>query len=439
VAARIDELKPYKYAGIDEAHHASDAKSGDYVAVLPELIKRNPDIMIVAVTATPSRPDRKGLSPILQNAKRVTIGWAELERAGQIKLPHTVEVPIQAKNGGTVNQVARDHYKPEKDANSAGLMKKIREARGDDFNEQMANAWERQGQGLSTLAFAKRIEDARAFAEEMKTRGHRVDVVDSDSGADHNNAVLQRYGAGELDMVVSVKMIDEGLDVPATRCILILCETTSEIEYHQMVGRALRAGDDPELRATKPIVIDGGASTMIHGAIERRAAVIDYLQRLERGELPEAIIAKPLVETQANPQIQGVDGTYTPWRKMQDKPVVLALTDGASVVFAVESVDASGEPRYTLAETQEVKGRTQLTLMKGADNKPLRNMSGSFLQTIESERIIPSRATLLRMESTMSRTSSASLVDERIAAAGAQHIESVLLFAQMQARSGASR
>src|SRR3546814_2591360 len=75
----------------------------------------NPDIKLIFCTATPTRPDKKGLNPRLANAPRVTIGWSELERAGQIKLPRTVELRVPAKNGGTVNQVAAKHYKPEKE------------------------------------------------------------------------------------------------------------------------------------------------------------------------------------------------------------------------------------------------------------------------------------------------------------------------------------
>ncbi|AXK43728.1 DEAD/DEAH box helicase [Erythrobacter aureus] len=438
VAARVDELERYDVVGIDEAHHASDAKDGHYPTVIPAVLKANPNAKIVMTTATPSRPDGKGMAKELKNATRVTIGWAELERAGQIKLPRTIEVPIEAKKGGTTNQVARAHYRPEKNANSAGLMKAVREARTDSFNEEMANAWERHAEGLQTIAFASRIKDAQSFADEMLERGHKVDVVDSERGADHNNAVLEKYARGELDMIVSVKMIDEGLDVPATRCTLILRESTSEIEYSQMVGRAIRAGDTPELRATQPLVIDGGASTMIHGAVERRAAVIDYFQKLERGERSEQMTAATLIDGKREASEQ--EGEYTPWRVIRDDPPVLSFTDQKGVVFAVESKDATGQSRYTLMETAEgQKGRTQLTLMKDENNRPIANKDGSILAEIENSRVLPSRAEILRLEATTSANPErASLADDRIAEASDAHLNSVLYMAE-QMRGGASR
>src|SRR3546814_10979879 len=81
-----------------------------------------PIFKLIFCTATPTRPDKKGLNPRLANAPRVTIGWSELERAAQIKLPRTVELRVPAKNGGTVNPVAAKHYNHAKHAHSEGLM-----------------------------------------------------------------------------------------------------------------------------------------------------------------------------------------------------------------------------------------------------------------------------------------------------------------------------
>src|SRR3546814_1379471 len=104
-------------------------------------------------------------------------------------------------------------------------------------------------------------------AYEMRISDWSSDVCSSDlkAGRDHNSMVLDKYGNGELDMIVSVKMIDEGLDVPATRAVLILRESTSEVEYMQMVGRTIRMGSDPAYWNVQPVVLDGGDSTMLHG------------------------------------------------------------------------------------------------------------------------------------------------------------------------------
>src|SRR3546814_9336362 len=77
----------------------------------------------------------------------------------------------------------------------------------------------------------------------------------------------------------------------------------------QMVGRTIRMGSDPAYWNVQPVVLDGGASTMIHGSIESRAAVIDYLQKLERGEVSK--------ETLSERAEKSADGEYSPWRKVK--------------------------------------------------------------------------------------------------------------------------
>src|SRR3546814_6860120 len=96
----------------------------------------------------------------------------------------------------------------------------------------------------------------------------------------------------------------------------------------QMVGRTIRRGSDPAYGNVQPVVLDGGASTMIHGSIESRAAVIDYLQKLERGEVSK--------ETLSERAEKSADGEYSPWRKVKDEPRVLAMSNGHGVIFAMD-------------------------------------------------------------------------------------------------------
>ena len=426
-AARIDQMQKYSLGSVDEAHHASNSKSGDYTVVLNQLVANNPKIKLVFNTATPTRPDQKGLHPLVQNAKRVTIGWAELERAGQIILPRTIEARIEARDGGTVNQVAAKHYKPEKDANSEGLTKAIRNARPDSFHEDMADGWVRHQEDLRTIAYHSTIKGAREFADVMKERGYRVDVVDSKAGRDHNTSVLDKYGRGDLDMIVSVKMIDEGLDVPATRGILILRETCSEIEYRQMIGRGIRTGDDPEFWGVQPVVLDGGASTMIHGSLESQAAIIDYLQKLERGEMSN--------DTLSERAEKSADGDYSPWRKVKDEPRVHAMSDGERVIFALEKPDVLGNARYSLIEASPDKSGTKLHIMRDDNNKPLNGIDGTALHAIESKRLIPARSALLRLEATHTAGSKETLMGERISSAADKHLNSMMAFVAMQNQS----
>lgn len=439
VAAHLNDLKAPDLVTIDEAHHASDKETAHYSLVLQKASELNPNLTLITTTATPNRPDHRDLNPKLRNAKRVTIGYKELERAGQIRLPVTKTVTIRLADGNTTNNIMRAKYRPEKDAEAAGLNKLLNDVRPSDFHAQMVDAWETsfkdqmdaKGINAGSIAYEGTIAAARAWAYEFSRRGHKVGIVDSDQDKDQNKATLKALENGEISVIVSVKMIDEGIDIPRTRCILIGNATTSETQYHQMVGRSMRMGSDPDLQAVKPIVLDGGASTMIHGAIERRAEILDFFQNLQREprqeNTPDADLMPPMKS-----------GKYTPWRVLKDPPPVMAVTDGKQSIYAIVNKTPDGRTLYSLAEAREVKGRAQMLLLKDQSGKPLVGISADQLREVERDRLLPARHEILRMEATASlRHPGKSLVDERLAE-NPEYIQSAQAFASYMNR-GAGR
>ena len=448
-AANLTKLGHVDLVTIDETHHASDSPKADYSKVLTAIAAKNPEFTLVTTSATPSRPDGKGLNPRLKNAKRITIGYKELERAGQIKLPNTKVVDIRLDDGSPMSHFMRDKFKPEKQAEAAGLNKALRQIKPEDYNEQMASAWEREfkskidaaGVQAGTISFDSDKESNRAFAGTMSALGYRVAVVDSGQKPEDNVKALEDYDKGLIDVLCSVKMLDEGVDCPRTRCVIINRETVSEIEYHQMVGRAMRAGEDTALHAIRPLVLDGGASTMLHGSVERRAEVVDYIQKLERGE----IVAERNEDAKHMPRLDG--DSYTPWRMMKDPPPVMGTTDGISTIYAVASKGADGKVTYALMEAviEASKGKARMsekakvTIMRDADGRMMVGLTPAQLAKVEADKILPSRHSLLRLETSPSmQMPGKSIMDDRLGERP-EHIGSVAAMAATLGRYSASR
>lgn len=448
-AANLTKLGHVDLVTIDETHHASDSPKADYSKVLAAIAAKNPEFTLVTTSATPSRPDGKGLNPRLKNAKRITIGYKELERAGQIKLPNTKVVDIRLDDGSPMSHFMRDKFKPEKQAEAAGLNKALRQIKPEDYNEQMASAWEREfkskidaaGVQAGTISFDSDKDSNRAFADTMAALGYRVAVVDSGQKPEANVKALEDYDKGLIDILCSVKMLDEGVDCPRTRCVIINRETVSEIEYHQMVGRAMRAGEDTALHAIRPLVLDGGASTMLHGSVERRAEVVDYIQKLERGE----IVAERNEDAKHMPRLEG--DAYTPWRMMKDPPPVMGTTDGISTIYAVASKGADGKVTYALMESvvEASKGKAKMSekakvvIMRDAEGRMMVGLTPAQLAKVEAEKILPSRHSLLRLETSPSRQMPGkSIMDDRLGERP-DHIGSVAAMAATIGRYSASR
>ena len=62
----------------------------------------------------------------------------------------------------------------------------------------------------------------------------------SHQGNERNAEILKKFRNNELEVLVNIKMLTEGTDVPDVDTVFITRQTTSIISMTQMVGRALR-------------------------------------------------------------------------------------------------------------------------------------------------------------------------------------------------------
>lgn len=63
---------------------------------------------------------------------------------------------------------------------------------------------------------------------------------------DERQEILHEFATGEVSVIVAIKCLDEGVDVPSTRNAIIMASTGNPREYIQRRGRVLRRDDDKE-------------------------------------------------------------------------------------------------------------------------------------------------------------------------------------------------
>lgn len=68
----------------------------------------------------------------------------------------------------------------------------------------------------------------------------KVHTFTSREAADERQSLLQRFENGDLQALVAIKCLDEGVDVPATQTAYILSSSTNPREFIQRRGRVLR-------------------------------------------------------------------------------------------------------------------------------------------------------------------------------------------------------
>ncbi|GGS42507.1 hypothetical protein GCM10008961_37140 [Deinococcus knuensis] len=243
----------------DECHHAPAPSFRRLVEGLREAV---PGLSLLGLTATPTYTNERQqghLKQLFPQGIRYQANMQDLLLAGVLARP-VVEEPVTNIQPDFTDQDYRAWSGSYRD-----LPEKVIEhlARNRERNSLIANTYaenrEKYGQ---TIIFADRWYQCEALVELLRQRGVRADAVfsrqDANPGSaearnarssDENEAALARFKRGELDVLVNIRMLTEGTDVPNARTVFLTRQTTSRILLTQMIGRALRGpafGGTPE-------------------------------------------------------------------------------------------------------------------------------------------------------------------------------------------------
>jgi superfamily II DNA or RNA helicase len=219
---------------VDEAHH-STAKTWRQIIELA----RTTNDAVLGLTATPTRMaevDAKALSALYDNTVIARVDMRELITARYLAEPRIsrVETRIDMEQ----NLTAAD-LKYLRQFNELAPRMVARLAKHVGRNKTIVQTWlaDRDKYG-PTIAFAVNIAHAMTLAEAFQKAGVAADWVSHTK--DGRKATLARFRAGELQVLVNVELLTEGVDLPAVQTVLLCRPTQSEVLMSQMIGRALR-------------------------------------------------------------------------------------------------------------------------------------------------------------------------------------------------------
>jgi superfamily II DNA or RNA helicase len=107
-----------------------------------------------------------------------------------------------------------------------------------------------------TITVTISVEHAHQIAREYKDQGITAEVIIGATPQRERDSAFERFTAGSLRVIVSVALIDEGLDLPAATCLQLIRPTKSLRLWKQLIGRVLRT--DPANPDKVAIIIDHG-------------------------------------------------------------------------------------------------------------------------------------------------------------------------------------
>ena len=236
----------------DEAHH-SPAPS--YCRFITALRDRFPQMYLLGLTATPTYTDTKKAGWLTKLFPQKILYQVNPTRLMADKI---LAQPIFEKSQTHFTPEFSDHkyqdwVKDYRDIPEEIITKLAQSEKRNAFiAKTYADNKERYGK---TIIFADRwfqCEQLRGFLEQQN-KGIRVGTIyshiDADPGSadarnkrgkDENATALEAFRNNQLDVLINIRMLTEGTDVPDVNTVFLTRQTTSKILLTQMVGRALR-------------------------------------------------------------------------------------------------------------------------------------------------------------------------------------------------------
>ena len=248
--AFLDAAKGKLMVVFDEAHHAP---APSYTEFILALRREEPKMKLLGLTATPMYNDdkREGwLAKLFPQKILFEVSASRLIAAGILAKP--IPIPCNTRFEPKFDAVQFQRWRATYQDVPEDLITQL--AKNQQRNDMIWTTYvDRRLEFGKTIIFADRWFQCDYLREKLLAKGVRVDVVyshvDADPASvegrnlrtrDDNAVVLKKFRDGQLDVLINVRMLTEGTDVPMVQSVFLTRQTTSPILLRQMVGRALR-------------------------------------------------------------------------------------------------------------------------------------------------------------------------------------------------------
>lgn len=233
----------------DEAHITCYAK------VSKKLLERNPNALVLGLSATPWRLRKKErLGDVFQTVVAPITG-KELIEAGFLVRPVVFGIRVCDFQGIKIRGG---------DFETAGLSRVMSHPQ---VIQTTFDAWKRYaGTQRRTIAFCVDIAHAMALQEKFLLNGVSAAVVTGETSLKERAEIYAALDRGEIHVLISIGVLTEGFDLPAVDCVMLCRPTKSKALGFQSLGRGLRPS--PETGKTDCLVLDFANFTETFGFFE---------------------------------------------------------------------------------------------------------------------------------------------------------------------------
>ena len=215
-------LDLYDYIVVDEFHHAAAIS---YRKMLQSASPR----YLLGLTATPFRGDRQDIYQLCEGNVLVSFELRDGIDSGVLSPYHyfgcfdDIDYSKISYQGGRYNirDLERALIIPKRDR---GIIRK----------------WEEKATNRATIAFCCTHEHAKRVAASFNKAGVPSAAYISDTDVKERHTLLDQLANGDIKVLCTVDVFNEGADLPFVECLLFLRPTESKRIFYQQLGRGLR-------------------------------------------------------------------------------------------------------------------------------------------------------------------------------------------------------
>lgn len=221
----------FNYIVIDEFHHAINDQYQRIVNYF------NPQFLL-GLTATPERMDGRNIYEICDYNVPYEISLKEAINKGMLVPFHYYGIFDDTDYSKL--HIVRGRY-DEKELNETYI--------GNVHRYELIYKYYCKYGSRQALGFCCSKEHAREMAKEFSSRGIPSVAVFSDASGEYTekrNAAIQKLKNGEIRVIFSVDMFNEGVDITSVDMVMFLRPTESPIVFLQQLGRGLRKCKEKE-------------------------------------------------------------------------------------------------------------------------------------------------------------------------------------------------
>ncbi|WP_055070003.1 DEAD/DEAH box helicase [Clostridium massiliamazoniense] len=233
ISTHYEEFKEddFDYIVIDEAHHSA---SESYKAVIDYFKPK----FLLGMTATPERTEGTDIFSIFHNNVALEVRLNEA-------LEKSLVVPFHYFGITDIDLVDYSGI----DINDIGKVSKLLEINERvDFIIEKMNFYGFDGYKRKAVGFCASVEHAEYMAREFNKRGIKSTALTGSSSISKRQSEIAKLedDKDDLEVIFTVDLFNEGIDIPSINLVLMLRPTQSSIIFIQQLGRGLRKYKEKE-------------------------------------------------------------------------------------------------------------------------------------------------------------------------------------------------